>query len=432
MHGMKLCRKKSWRLRGLLAVCALAAICPVWAAAQEADKPAPPAPAPASQTAAAPAPASPQAAVASEDGIDYRFAYNGNVALIPMESDNGWLLVAVRVNNSKPALFLVATGAPHSVLDPAPWVPADSGPQTDVKFTNTLLSMPGIDFRVAHLLTGSLAEISAVVGKPVRGVLGSDILSKFVVELEYDRSSLQLIDAKTFEYTGKGVKIPLLVRSGVPSIRAKVSVPGQHTIEDSFEVLSEFGGTVTIGKTFVNAHHLRVAKIKGFGFPDGSGGKIVMMRGNKLGIGSLSLEKPIVEFPQGKGSFGSPPGGAIGNSIWKRFRMFLDYSRGLMILETTTLYPTDFDGDMSGVALRAGGANLKTFEVVGVAPRSPGSDSGLQKGDVIAGIDNQPAADLTLPDVEYMFRQLGQDYKLTILRGDKTFDAKPLKTRRLF
>jgi C-terminal processing protease CtpA/Prc len=157
-----------------------------------------------------------------------------------------------------------------------------------------------------------------------------------------------------------------------------------------------------------------------------------MMRANKIGIGAFTFEKAIVEFPQGKGAFGTPPGGAIGNSMWKRFRVFLDYSRRQMILESTTLYPTDFEGDMSGVALRASGANLKTFEVVGVAPKSPASDAGLQKGDGIAGIDNQPAADLSLPDIEYMFRQLGQEYKLTVVRGDKTFDSKPLRTRSLF
>jgi hypothetical protein len=218
----------------------------------------------------------------------------------------------------------------------------------------------------------------------------------------------------------------------LPSVHFKLSIPGQHTFEDEFEMLTEFNGTVSVGKTFVNAHHLRAGKIKGFGYPDDSGGKIVMMRANKVTLGPFTIEKAIVEFPQGKGSFATPPTGAIGNGMWKRFRVFLDYSRKQMILETTTLYNTDFEGDMSGLALRASGANLKTFDVVGVAPKSPGSEAGVQKGDVIAGIDNQPAADLSLPDIEYMFRQLGQEYKLTIVRGDKTIETKPLRTRSLF
>jgi S1-C subfamily serine protease len=65
-----------------------------------------------------------------------------------------------------------------------------------------------------------------------------------------------------------------------------------------------------------------------------------------------------------------------------------------------------------------------------VTPKSPGAAAGLQKGDVIAGIDNQPAADLTLVDVRSMFADIDHEYKLTVLRGDKPLEMK-LRTRHL-
>ncbi|HUJ81366.1 MAG TPA: PDZ domain-containing protein, partial [Candidatus Acidoferrales bacterium] len=101
-----------------------------------------------------------------------------------------------------------------------------------------------------------------------------------------------------------------------------------------------------------------------------------------------------------------------------------------VILETGANFRSSFDTDMSGIVLVAKGSNLKTFEVAAVAPKTPGSECGLQKGDVIAGIDGQPAADLDLSGVRDMFRQYGHEYHLTVMRGDHTVEMK-LKTKRL-
>ncbi len=42
----------------------------------------------------------------------------------------------------------------------------------------------------------------------------------------------------------------------------------------------------------------------------------------------------------------------------------------------------------------ARGPGLKTFDVVRVEPGTPGADAKIQKGDVIAGVDTDPAAGL--------------------------------------
>jgi len=54
----------------------------------------------------------------------------------------------------------------------------------------------------------------------------------------------------------------------------------------------------------------------------------------------------------------------------------------------------------------------------------------LQKGDVIAGIDGQPAADLDLSGVRELFRVFGHEYHLTVVRGEHTVEMK-LRTKRL-
>jgi C-terminal processing protease CtpA/Prc len=85
---------------------------------------------------------------------------------------------------------------------------------------------------------------------------------------------------------------------------------------------------------------------------------------------------------------------------------------------------------MSGLSILARGANLKTFEIVQVRPGTPGADAKLKEGDVIVGIDEEPAADLTLSAIRDLFRQVGHEYKLLIDRHGQSLPI-TIKMRRL-
>jgi C-terminal processing protease CtpA/Prc len=84
---------------------------------------------------------------------------------------------------------------------------------------------------------------------------------------------------------------------------------------------------------------------------------------------------------------------------------------------------------MSGLSIVARGATLKTFEIVQVAPKSPAAEAHLQKGDVIAGINDEAAADLTVSAIRDILRHVGQ-CKLLVERDGKTLES-TIKMRRL-
>src|ERR1700685_3497580 len=114
------------------------------------------------------------------DDTQFRFAHGGNVAQVPMEIQGNQLLLPIGVNQSKPAMFLLATCALHSSIDPSPWLPAEGSPQAQITFKNTLLSMPDLDLGIPQIESQSLDKVSSIVGRQVRGIIGADILSKFV------------------------------------------------------------------------------------------------------------------------------------------------------------------------------------------------------------------------------------------------------------
>jgi PDZ domain len=357
------------------------------------------------------------------DRLEYRFAFKGNVAEVPAESLCERLFVPVRVNQTRPALFEINTANPNSILYSAS--SGEDQPQAVGNSTVALLDIPGLEMRVTDLATGDTSNISKLVGAAVHGVLGADLLSRFILDIQYDRSSVIFHDANAFNYNGKGTVIPLVVRNGVPSVHAKINIPGHGTFEDEFDIQTGYNGSVAISHSYVVAHRMHMSHMKTLHFPESAGSSMLVTRAKNIIFGPYVVDNAIVEFPSEHSSI-TTPSAMIGNAILRKFRVILDVPHQRMILESNSTFPNDVEYDKSGVALIASGPNLKTFEVAGVAPHSPGSQAGLQTGDVIAGIDNQPAADLNLSEIQDMFRE-ARDYRITVLRHDKTVDLK-LKT----
>jgi len=111
--------------------------------------------------------------------------------------------------------------------------------------------------------------------------------------------------------------------------------------------------------------------------------------------------------------------GNIGAQIAMRFRLFLDYGRRRIIFEPRANVSDPFDRAFSGVALRATGEDFRTFRVSEMIEGSPAAEAGLQVGDIVAGVDGVPAAQLTLAGINAMFEKPVR-YALTIRRGDQT------------
>jgi C-terminal processing protease CtpA/Prc len=86
---------------------------------------------------------------------------------------------------------------------------------------------------------------------------------------------------------------------------------------------------------------------------------------------------------------------------------------------------------MSGLSLIALGPGLKTFQVTQVAPGSPAAHAGIEAGDVLVGIDQDPAADLTLQEFLDLFRQVGHQYKLVISHNGQTREVMLEMHRRI-
>src|SRR5262249_26410133 len=123
--------------------------------------------------------------------------------------------------------------------------------------------------------------------------------------------------------------------------------------------------------------------------------------------------------------------GIIGGEVLRRFRLVLDHPRQQMFLEPNPNFSEPYDFDMSGMFLTAGSDGLDKIQVREVLRSSPAFDAGVRPGDVIAGVDNLAAAQLSLERVrKFLKEREGKEYLLILQRGARSLRVK-IQLRRL-
>ena len=220
---------------------------------------------------------------------------------------------------------------------------------------------------------------SALWGRSSDGVAGYDVISRFVVRIDWMQRRLTLFDPHRFHYSGHGAVVPLRFQGNNIVIPVTVTLPDGTTkqIESvvdtgSSGALSFRGGfSPDVGKTIAT---------QGFGV--GGASKTSIGRIRALAIGPYTLDWPIVELSHAKRGTeaGCAVPASIGARILSRFTLYLDYAHERLILEPNVRLSDPFEADMSGLDLRVVDGGVR---IVSVREGSAGAKAGLQPGDVI-------------------------------------------------
>jgi Aspartyl protease/PDZ domain len=385
----------------------------------------------------------PVASKAEKPNASVRFVSGTSALKIPFELSGNLVLVQVRVNNSDSLRFILDTGADTSVIDAqrakalrlvpqGRIVGTGSAGSSEATFTRGVsIALPGVELLDQTIYALPLESLSAL-GRKIDGVLGNDVLNKFVVEINYGARTINLYEPQVYRYLGPGDIIPLTIDEGLPFVRASITPEGGDPLEAKFEIDSGSTGAILLNTPFVKKHNLLASVPKTIQTNVGGVGgtaKTFIGRIKNARLRRFVIDRPITHFSQAtEGDYASSKyDGLIGGEILRRFKVIFDYSRRQMMLEPNPHFAEPYDIDMSGISLVADGDELLVDDV---DEHSPAAEACVLGGDILVAVNGRPASASDLDQIRTMFRQDGKEYLLSVKRDGKVLQIK-LKLKRI-
>ena len=380
---------------------------------------------------------------------DFRLASEKRPVKVPFELFENNILVQFRINSSQPVWCIFDTGASINVLDKnlaaqigladngAANLNAGGGAVEGTVVENATVSLPGVEAYRQRIALVSLDILPQYFGRPVQGIIGTDFIKNFVIEIDHANQTLTFYNHKTYNLSKDPQAIAIKNVDNVPYTEIELLLDGNKTITADFELDTGSSRSLQINSPFADKNNIpgtlpKSKTAEGVGGA-GVGGNtsFIDARINALRIGQYKFDNPVVSISRDTAGTGAgQDAGVIGTEIFRRFTVILDYESQKILLKPNKFFNEQFETDLSGLELITGKNNFNEIKIKAVRNNFPASRAGLRADDEIISINGRSIKEFDLDKLSKMFRQPGKEYLLTIKRQNQTIAAK-LKLERL-
>jgi hypothetical protein len=364
---------------------------------------------------------------------------------LPFSYENGLIIVPAVLGGKLSLRFVFDTGAEHTTI---------TSQEVLAIFPFEYLrpiKMIGVDLHTiynAHLVKGVELSLGTLAlfdrqllvteedllaknqqfGPPIHGILGADILSQYVVEINYLRKMVILYSPEHFKPNKKYQSIELEVYRKKPYITLPTQMT-QNSTAQPFKYLLDSGAALKI--LLIEGRHPDlilpdsvVTSVLGLGL----GGTIEGMRGeiHRIQIGSLVMPNLIGGFQDltyySDTSLLNERHGLVGNYFLEHFDVVIDYSRNLCYFRPNRQFKEGEQPDLSGLFILMGGHEGTEALIQSVWPGSPADTAGLLSGDKLKKINGWPVSILGIKGIQKRLRKApGKRVRLKIKRDGTTY-----------
>src|SRR5688572_20402152 len=364
---------------------------------------------------------------------------------IPIEIYNNLVVVPIVLNDALPLKFILDTGVRTSILTQKTFSDilnlaysrkyTISGPGgdklVDAYVTNNVtIDLPGVSGRghAMLVLAEDYLELRNYLGTDVHGILGYELFSRFIIEIDYQKKVLTLMTPDRFRKRSKFQAMPMVIEDTKPYIVVPIVLQDGTSIDA--KLLMDSGAShglmlETSSDPRIKVPEHTVSSLLGRGLGGEIHGKVGRVKSIKLGTNIL--EDVIANFPDPNSYTDSIKmgnifrNGAIGGEVMSRFTIVFNFPKERVYLKKNATFKNDFYYNLSGITLKAKGSALNIFEVTEVRDKSASQRGGLLPGDQIISVNGISAKNLDLNSVNGFFNSKpGRKIRLEISRnGEK-------------
>ena len=393
-----------------------------------------------------------------ESNLGFKLPEGRSQYTLPFEVVNNLIIVKVVLNNTLPLKFIVDTGVRTSILTDKTFsdilnisyarkitIPGAGGEKLVDAYIapNVTLDIEGV---VGHghailVLEEDLLELKNFLGKNVQGILGFELFSRFIVDINYQGRIMTLYEPEAFEKRNfekkkKYLTIPITVEDTKPYCYADIEYYDGKKLRAKFMI--DTGAThavlldtnsdekIEVPAPFIPSH-------LGRGLAGDITGKIARLK--HVDFEQFQFDDVIATFPDKEyyiqGFDKVYRNGTLGGEILSRFRVIFNFIDGYLYLKKNRRFKSSFDYNMSGVVIKAEGLYLNTFKILEVRENSAADKANVKAGDIILSINNSTAHNLKLNEINGIFNsKANRVIKLELLRDGKVIQTK-FKLERL-
>lgn len=340
---------------------------------------------------------------------------------IPFELVSNLIIIPVKVNEGEELRFILDTGVRTAILTDGGYVDGiptvndrtislmGAGNQGEISaYVSSGVSFHLPDGVAANgnsilILKDDYLQLDSFLGTRIHGIIGYELFSRFVVEIDYMREQIVLHRPDRFRPRRSFHEVPITIQDTKPYIEdAQITIGDTSTLTVKLMIDTGASHSLMLNRDADDRITVPERHINGY-LGRGLSGEIYgqMARVDWLSIEEFDLKGVTTSFPEGNVftqavTQRTRHQGNLGGSVLKRFRVIFDYANGKLYLKKSRLFRTPFEYNMSGMELMAVGPLLINFQVSQVVKGSPADRAGIQVGDLIVSVNGKYPPELTL------------------------------------
>jgi len=388
-------------------------------------------------------------------GFGFEFTDNRKRITIPFEEHNNLVVIPIIINNSLKLKFIVDTGVQNSILTEKALADAlnleykrrisIAGPglvdSVAAYLSNKVkLEIPGgiVAFdRTLLVLEEDYLDLERQTGEDIYGIIGYELFSKFIIELDYDKKEITFHDPKYFKKRRRYKRIPLSIEKTKPYLQTSLGFYDDDN-QNNVKLMIDSGASHSLlldpeeDENIVIPDKVIVSNL-GKGLGGDIGGKIG--RVNKFSLLDYKFNNVVASFPDAgeynKNIKRGSRSGTMGGGVLSRINPIFDYFNNYLYVRKGKRYKNPFDFDMSGLRLSAFGLTNELAIIDDVICDSPAEKAGIKKGDIIKKLNGNRVEYISLNDIFTILRKRNNyKIKMKIVRNG-TEIKKSFRLRRL-